>query len=184
MKHILREPLVQFLLLGTILFVVFHFVGQLNLEKPAQIVVTPERIKTLQDGFKFDFGKQPTEEETEKLIQDYIREEVLVQEAVRAELHLEDQKVRAQLKLRMEDLPVPVATDAELEQFLKDNPDRFRSAPDKPIPPLSQIRPTVQSVWNAAKRKEILDAEYQKALGRYTIRIERPKTPATTRASG
>jgi hypothetical protein len=140
----------------------------------------------LHESFKIDFNREPTQEELDKLIQDYIREEVLVREAVKIGLHMEDQKVRQQLRTRMEetDVAVPAPSDADLEQFVQSHPERFRTSADEPVPPLSQIRPTALSAWRAAKRREMLDAAYQDLLRKYKVVIETPKAPATQATNG
>lgn len=186
MNTFLREPLVQFLLLGTLLFAVFEFVGQFNLEKRRQIVVTPEQIDALNKGFAIDFGKPPTPADTEKLIQDHLREEVLVQEAIKLGYHTSDQKIRIELRQRMEEAYslVPVPTDQELEQFYQQYPDRFRGATDHPALSFDQIKPTVRSVWQATKRKEAGDAAFQRFLQNYIVVVQRPKAPATAPTTG
>lgn len=180
MEKFLREPLVQFMAIGAVLFGVFSLIGKLDFEKPRQIVVSAEQIDVLNKGFVFDFGRPPTPEDTEKLVEDYIREEVLVQEAVKAGLHVENQNVRVALRRLMEERysAVPIPTDQDLEAFLTENPDRFRTTPDQPVPPLAQIKPTVRTVWQATKRKEALDAGYQSLRKGYNIVIHKPSTPA------
>ena len=71
---LLREPLLQFLVLGAAVFGLFHFVK--NAETPDRIVVSSARIASLADGFARTWQRSPGKEELQGLVDDYIRDEV------------------------------------------------------------------------------------------------------------
>jgi hypothetical protein len=177
----LREPLTQFVLLGAALFGIFSLVGKLNIEKPAQITITPAKIDELVKGYKLDFKKSPTPAEVDHLIDDYIREEVLCREAWAEQLDRDDRVIRARLRQKMEFLndsaEDPVPTDAQLQAYLDANPKIF-AQPDGHVPQLSQVRDSVQSSWIAAQQKQTRDAAYRKLLAKYTVVVERPAPTA------
>src|SRR6185369_13930540 len=75
--RLLREPLLHFLLLGGVLFVIF---GRGGPEPPAggtEIVVTTTDIQRIAAGFSATWQRPPSENELQGAINDYIREEAL-----------------------------------------------------------------------------------------------------------
>ena len=80
-RQLLREPLLQFLLLGAALFGLFGLFGRKNeAEAPARILVSEARVATLSDGFARTWRRPPTEQEIKGLVEDYVREEVFYRE--------------------------------------------------------------------------------------------------------
>ena len=64
---LLREPLLQFLVLGAVLFGAFSFIDKKEAEAPAQIVVSAAHIANLADGFARTWRRPPTEQELQDL---------------------------------------------------------------------------------------------------------------------
>ena len=60
---LLREPLVQFLVLGGALFGLSHVVERNKAEAPDRIVVSSARIDNLADGFARTWRRPPSKEE-------------------------------------------------------------------------------------------------------------------------
>jgi hypothetical protein len=146
---LLREPLVLFLLIGALLFGVSAMVGSGPLpESDRRIIVTRGRIENLKLSFRRAEGHDPSPAETQDLIADYIREEVLCREARTLGLDRDDTIVRSVLRQRMEYL----ALDAGPKRTAKDLAGR------------------------AAQKKAVLDATYQKQLANYQVTVE--KTPS------
>ncbi|WP_271566099.1 peptidyl-prolyl cis-trans isomerase [Bradyrhizobium sp. CCBAU 11386] len=132
LKPLLREPLVHFLLLGTVLFAAHGALGKRATAEPGKIVVSQLRIDHLTQGFARTWLRVPTAEELEGLIRDYIREEVYYREAMAMGLDRDDTIIRRRLKQKLEflsenitDLSPP--TDEELRAFLQSHQDQFRS---------------------------------------------------------
>jgi hypothetical protein len=67
----------------------------------------------------------------------------------------------------------PSPTDADLENFLRQNPDRFKNAEGR-VPALVEARAAVQRAWIEARRKEAMDAAYRKLRERYTVVVDSP----------
>lgn len=181
----LREPLVHFLLLGAVLFGVFALAGQWTNERPDRIVITPGLVENLQLGFTRSAKREPTPQELDAVIEDYVREEVLNREAVARGLDRDDPVVRRRLRERMEFLTedsVEAAppTDEQLNDFLQKHPETFRQKGR--LPALSEVRDAVQRAWETARRKQANDEAYQKLRAHYTIVVERP-TPAADQES-
>jgi hypothetical protein len=126
-----REPLLQFLLLGTVLFGLHGLVGKRSAETPDKIVVSAARIANLGDGFARTWRRPPSEQELQGLIEDYIRDEVFYREGRATGLDRDDVIIRRRVRQKMEfladDMSVPEPSDEQLAGYLAPNPERFRA---------------------------------------------------------
>lgn len=134
MRRLAGEPLVHFLVLGCLLFVLYGV--PVNPEQSADrtIDVTPARIEQLADGFQRTWQRPPTETELEGLVDDFILEEVSCREALAMGLDRDDTVIRRRLRQKFEFLTedavgVAEPTEADLRAFLESNPDRFGIEP-------------------------------------------------------
>jgi hypothetical protein len=178
--RILREPLVHFLLLGAALFAVSIFVGRGTGAgggggNDKKIAVTAEKAALLRSGFVLDNSREPTDAELQRLIDNYVREEVLVREARAQGLDRDDSIVRRRLVQKMEfAVAEPAApADAELEKYLAGHPEAFRTAEGK-LPALAEIHGAVLAAWMNEQRKAALDALYQKYRAEYQVTVDMP----------
>lgn len=137
MKHLarlLREPLLHFLAIGGLIFLLFGVVAEPIAEPTDTIVVGPERIEQLAAGFQSVRRRPPTEDELSALIDDFVREEVYYREALAIGLDRNDTVIRRRLRQKMEfltdtgaDLLQPAA--GELEAYLGANEQTYRHDP-------------------------------------------------------
>lgn len=135
MPKLLRDPLLHFLILGTLLFVVYT-----ALNPPAetmagnQIRVTQGDIDRLRQIFEKQRQYPPTAEELQGLIQAHLKEEVLYREALAMGLDKDDAIVRRRMAQKLEflitDVTVPdEVDDAVLLAFYETNAaDYMRAA--------------------------------------------------------
>ena len=149
---LLREPLLQFLVLGAALFGLFHLVDREKAEAPARIVISSARIANLADGFARTWRRPPGKEELQGLVDDYIRDEVFYREGRAAGLDRDDviirRRVRQKMEFLAEDMSAPEPSEAQLAAYLKANPERFRT----------EDRLTFQQVFlSAARRGRAID---------------------------
>jgi hypothetical protein len=171
-RKLLREPLLHFLVLGALFFAGYEWMNHGEPE-PGRIVVTQGRIDNLKASFSRVCQQPPTPSETDGLIRDYIREEVLAREAKTLGLDLDDTVIRRRLRQKMEfiatDLALPVEpTEAELEGFLATHPDLFRVEP----------RFTVRQIYlNPGQRGDAL----QRDIVRLLAELNRPGAKADFR---
>ena len=128
---LLREPLFQFLVLGTALFGLFHLVDKKKAEAPDRIVVSAARIDNLADGFARTWRRPPSKEELQGLIDDYIRDEVFYREGKAAGLDRDDviirRRVRQKMEFLAEDASSPEPSEEQLTAYLNANPARFKT---------------------------------------------------------
>jgi hypothetical protein len=129
--RLLREPLLQFLVLGAMLFALHGLVGKRSAEAPEKIVVSASRVANLGDGFVRTWRRSPSEQELQGLVEDYIRDEVFYREGRAAGLDRDDVIIRRRVRQKMEfladDTSLPEPSDEQLAAYLASNPERFRT---------------------------------------------------------
>jgi len=129
--RLLREPLLQFLALGAMLFALYGLAGKRSAEAPDKIVISASRVANLGDGFARTWRRLPNEQELQGLIEDYIRDEVFYREGRAAGLDRDDVIIRRRVRQKMEfladDMSVPEPSDEQLAAYLASNPERFRA---------------------------------------------------------
>jgi hypothetical protein len=131
MTRLLKEPLLQFLVLGAVLFGVFNLAGKRAVEGPAKIVVSAVRIENLAYGFTRTWQRPPTQEELHGLIDDYVRDEVFYREGKSAGLDRDDMVIRRRLRQKLEffaeDMGVAEPSDEQLGEYLASHSEQFKS---------------------------------------------------------
>jgi hypothetical protein len=131
MRKLIREPLLHFLLLGSVLFLIHGLSADSRPPAPDRIVVDADQVARLSEQFRRTWMRPPTQEELRGLAEDFVREEVLYREALALGLDRNDLVIRRRMRQKMEfmnadltDLRKP--TDAELQTFLRNHAERFR----------------------------------------------------------
>jgi hypothetical protein len=128
----LREPALQFLLIGTGLFLAYGWLhGRASFSRDT-IVITEGRIEQLAAGFAGLHRRPPTREELDGMVQDAVREEILYREAMALHLDADDVIVRRHLAQKLQFVsedthPVPEPTQAQLRDFLAQHPQQFEA---------------------------------------------------------
>ena len=130
-KTLLREPIVPFIFIGSVLYLLQALVFNTDSSAPKQIKVTSEQLKQLEVGFSNTWMRAPLENELEGLIANYIRNEVFYREALTMGLQENDQviqnRLRQKLELLMDNMAsVNVPSQQMLEAYLEENADDFK----------------------------------------------------------
>ncbi|WP_417666831.1 peptidyl-prolyl cis-trans isomerase [Roseibium sp.] len=108
LRTILREPLVHFLVLGALIFGYYAIAspasdtGDATANGRAKIVISDQTALRLESEFMAIWQRPPSTEEKHKLIDNYVREEILVREAVRLGLDQDDAVLRRRLVQKLE----------------------------------------------------------------------------------
>ena len=131
-RELLKEPVVQFLLIGSSFFVANGLIAPAESDGLNRaITVTDEQASAMVSTFARTWRRSPTEREIQSLIDDHIRTEVYVREAMRLGLDQNDTIIRRLLRQKMEFLndsefqaQSPTATD--LRAYFDANPDQYR----------------------------------------------------------
>lgn len=135
MISLLREPLVHFLVLGAAIFALYAVFDDSPAPVPAnRVEVLESDAARLATQFEATWRRAPTGDELEALVDNFVKEEVLVREARTFGLDRGDAVVRQRLAQKMTFLLEGVAepappTDTELEAHYDAYPERFRTAP-------------------------------------------------------
>lgn len=121
-KRVGSEPLVHFLVAGTLLFVVGGALG--DPDSGQDIRITPELVEALQADYERKRGQGPEADAVEGLVQSWIDEELLHREARRLEMGVGDPVIRRRLVQAMRFLVEDQAvirkpTDEELGIWLE-----------------------------------------------------------------
>jgi len=129
MRRALREPVVQFLLGGALLFLVHALLADPGSERPDRIVVTEDRVSMLAQAFERTWMRPPSDAELDGLIDDYLTEEVLYREALALGLDRDDLVVRRRMRQKLEflneGLTETSASEEDLRAFHAAHPERF-----------------------------------------------------------
>jgi hypothetical protein len=157
-----KEPLLHFLLLGALLFAIHTWAGDRGRgTNRNEIVVTAGRVRSLTETFTRQWNRPPSPDELAGLVRDFVREEVLMREALALGLDRYDTIVRRRLAQKMEFLSDDLAAVGEptaeaLRAHLAEHPERFRVDPRFTF---SQIH------LDREKRGNALAADAAKLLG-------------------
>lgn len=129
-----RDPLFHFLVVGALIYGGFYLLED-NAETARgdekTIVVTQGEIEWLRAQWQGRWGRAPTPDEMDGLIDGHIHETVLYREALALDLDKEDVVIRRRLGQKLEFLsagllePAP-PSDAERAAYFAENTDRYR----------------------------------------------------------
>src|SRR5215510_2400850 len=132
LRRWLREPLLHFLAVGLVLFVVGHL---LNSDRSAsdqlsRIELTEDDLRRLDVVWAAQWGRPPTPDERRNLVEDRIREEVLYRETLALGLDRGETIVKRRLAQKIQFLAedvsrLPDPSDAELRAWFARNSAPF-----------------------------------------------------------
>ena len=132
-RRLLRDPLVHFLGVGALLFGIYALVGP---SRPGgdSIVITQAAIAEMTRQQATLAGRPVTKDELAALIESRIRDEVFYREGLTMGLDRNDlvieRRVRQKYELIAEEEDSVEPSDADLEAYLRAQPERFRQPPD------------------------------------------------------
>jgi hypothetical protein len=128
-RSLLREPLVHFLVLGGLLFLVSR--GDASSDR---IVIPQGQVASLAASFERTWMRPPSDDELKGLVDDFVREEIAVREASSQGLQEGDIVIRRRLRQKFEflledEMAASPPGDAELQAWLDAHPEQFRRDP-------------------------------------------------------
>ncbi len=134
-RQIIGEPFVHFLALGAAIFVWHGLAGDLRSASPSpiadrKITITSDQIRQLATQWATAWDREPSADEIDGLVRDFIREEVYYREALRLGLDRDDLVVRRRLRSKMEflasaELENARPDEAVLRAWFEKNRDRY-----------------------------------------------------------
>jgi hypothetical protein len=133
MSKWLKEPLIHFLLLGALIFIVYdQFAGPGR--APGEIYISRGQQENLLNTFSRTWQRPPSPAEFQGLLQDYVRQEIAYRESQAMGLDQDDIVIRRRLRQKLELLAEDVAalaapTDEDLQTYLDQHPADFLVEP-------------------------------------------------------
>jgi hypothetical protein len=154
MRRILNEPLLHFLVLGALLFALYGWINRGTPKTASEIVVSQGQLANLTAQFARSWRRPPTAEERDRLIEQWVREEIFYREGLALGLDRNDPVVRRRIAQKVEFVAEGMApsapTDAELQAWLDAHRDSYA------IETIYTIR---QVFFDPARRGNRLDAD-------------------------
>lgn len=139
LASIFKEPLLHFLVFGALLYALHSMLQPSGNSTGGDIVVTDAQVQTMVETFMRTWQRPPTLDELDGLVDDHVRTEVLVREAMALGLDRGDTIIRRRLRQKMEfftetgdDEAAPnneqldTFLQAHSEQYLTDGTASFR----------------------------------------------------------
>lgn len=153
LKKLLAEPLLHFFLIGALLFVLYGWLNEDEVDGPREIVVTSAVMDQLDETFQRTWNRPPTEQEMESLVDGWVREEILYRQGVAMGFDQGDPVIRRRVAQKMnfvaDGLAPEAPSDETLNAWLEENSDAYD------VPP----RFTFEQIYiNPAKHAGDLDA--------------------------
>ena len=127
---IFREPLVHFIFLGLMLFVLFGLVSGRQGGSEERVVISQPMVNEIAQAFQATWQRSPTPQELQGLVDSRIREELVYREGVALGLERDDPVIRRRVAQKLEVLAEESAVqeapeDAELERFMQQSAARY-----------------------------------------------------------
>jgi hypothetical protein len=124
-----REPVLHFLLIGLLLFLVYGWLTPAA-RSGARIVVTQPMVDGMAQEYRTRWSRPPSEQELSRLVEAYIRDEILYREGVALGLDRDDPVIKRRVRQKLEviaeeQLARDAPTDAQLIAYLEKHPDAF-----------------------------------------------------------
>jgi hypothetical protein len=135
-RRLLREPLIQFLLAGGLIFAVYELadppVGRVDAAN--EIVLTKDDVRQLAIAWLAQGRAPPTPEQMRALVEQKVSKEILSREAVALGLDQNDEIIKRRLAQKMDFLTADIAAlqepdNAELRKWFAQHADRFAFPP-------------------------------------------------------
>lgn len=132
LKRAAREPLVHFMAVGAVLFVVNGLINGPDEGPEGEVVVVSEgRVMQIAQSFVLLAGRAPTRDELQSLVDDFVSEEVGYREAIAMGLDADDTIVRRRMRQKIEFMIEDGAasetpSEADLQAWLDAHPEKFR----------------------------------------------------------
>jgi len=129
---LLREPLVHFMFIGAVIYLLYGvFAEPVPEADDKTIVVSAGEIEWMQTAWQKRWNRPPTATEFDGLIQQYIKETVLYREALTMGLNQHDQVIRRRLAQKLEFLARDLValtppTEEELQAYFDEHRDRYQ----------------------------------------------------------
>lgn len=160
LRKLIREPILHFMVLGALVFAAYGALKSPSSGSQDVIAIPRVKVEQLAAQFTLAWKRPPSPEQLKAMIDESVKEEVLVRQAIRLGLDKDDPVIRRRLRMKLEflqnaEIDVLVPDDAELERFLKANVEKFTVEPQVSFQ---------QIYFNPARRGGTIDGDMISAL--------------------
>ena len=133
MSNWLKEPLLHFMILGALVFVLYGFVGP-DAPSDDEIVVTSSQQEHLITAFARTWQRPPTQAEFNNIVNDWVREEIAYREGLSMGLDTDDTIIRRRLRQKLEVIAEDIVsmaepTDVVLQEYMEQNQAEYSLEP-------------------------------------------------------
>jgi peptidyl-prolyl cis-trans isomerase C len=133
LRRLTREPFLQFLALGALIFAVSHVAQRARAASERRIVVDAQLVHRIVQTSQAQSGFTPDPVTLERLVDNYIDDQVMYREALRLGLDQDDEIIRRRLIQKVQFLQhdlatVPAPTESELHTYYGTHPELFTPA--------------------------------------------------------
>ena len=132
LSRLLKEPLLQFLIIGAFIYGAYALFGVAEEDfRDTTILVDSNRINAMISQWEKRWNRLPTRAEIDGLIQAYVREDVLYRQALAMGLNEDDPITRRRMAQKLKFLTSDLSQmqqpqEGELEQYFADNAESYR----------------------------------------------------------
>jgi hypothetical protein len=135
MLALLRQPLVHFLAAGVAIFALYQILASDSADERYRIAIDAPRVDALQQQFAMVWGRPPTPAEVERLLDNYVREEVYYREGLALGLDQDDTVIRKRIGQKMQFITTSAASTmqpspVQLTAYFEANQARY-AQPDR-----------------------------------------------------
>ena len=129
LKNIIKQPLLHFLLIGGLLFVLYYSINP-NTTGKDTIIIDDEQVSRMVTVFQKEWNRPPTPEEMKGLLERYIQQEVYYRKALLMNLDHNDEIIRRRLDQKLRFITNDMATlndpdEKELKAFYQKNKHKY-----------------------------------------------------------
>jgi len=131
-RRAMREPLIQFIALGGLLFLSTHVIAEHRDSSNKEIVVDHSVSERIAKLYEMQTGTSPSAGRLEALVDEYIRDEILYREAKKIGLDQNDEIIKRRLTQKLDFLQrdlavIPEPTDDQLRSYYSSHAAEFTS---------------------------------------------------------
>ena len=131
--RVIREPIVIFLFFGFIMFIAYNWATTYFEGINKRIVVSEGQVQLLRETFTKTWNREPTEQELEAQIENFIKDEIYYKEAMALGLDKSDIAVKRRLRqimeMMMDDMATVYPSEDQLKKYLS-GPSRSLGCPE------------------------------------------------------